>query len=101
MQSIERLLPLVKLQFDMKEFEEQQTVSNSTALQLFECILFPIISREDCYQIVCNKLGTHLYELNSFEIGEFVNCFGLFSDHLKLKIEINHQNTNKTLDFFC
>lgn len=56
-----------------------------------EIILYPRISREDCYEIINKKLGTTFYDLISFKLIPCSDLAGFLGDYFKLNIKIRYQ----------
>lgn len=75
-------------------------INSKFSMQVLECISSPRLSREDCYQIVFNKIGTNDYELITFELKPFVGSRGYLGEHFKVTIDIKHENKLKQLSFF-
>lgn len=82
------ILPYIKLEAVIKIMQEGNIPLTSSLVQLFECIKCPKLLREDCYQIMFNKIGSKNCEVIKFELNPLVEGFGFLGDHYKLKITI-------------
>ncbi|KAJ8970864.1 hypothetical protein NQ314_000988, partial [Rhamnusium bicolor] len=70
-------------------------------LEVYECILYPNLSREDCYKIIRNKIGACEYEFLIWKLTPVDQRSGFLGDYFNLKINIKQDNENKTLHLFA
>lgn len=92
--------PYLKLELAIKQLRKGLIPSKESLKQLFECILYPKVSRDDCHTIIFNKIGTFNYELLKFVLKPLDDGWGILGDHFKLEITIKHEDMNKIHYFF-
>lgn len=73
----------------------------TSVLEVNECILYPNLSRENCYRIIKNKVGSSDYTLLNYKLIPLQEREGYFGDYFKLKIEIEHNDEVQFLHFFA
>lgn len=98
---IRDILPYLKLKKALNNMQRSVIPSRSSLVQLLECILYPKISREDCHQIVYNKLQDNNYDLITYKLKPFDGAIGFLGDHFKLEISIKQNDSEKELGFFA
>ncbi|CAG9827576.1 unnamed protein product [Diabrotica balteata] len=97
------LLPFVKLNVALKSLElpSKNTITLKSMLQeLNEHIVSPVLSREDCYEIIAAKLGTNDVDLISFEVDYLDSSMGFMGEYAKLKILVCRFQKEETHKFF-
>ncbi|XP_050509385.1 uncharacterized protein LOC126886471 [Diabrotica virgifera virgifera] len=97
------LLPFVKLQVlkDMSENEKNSEKSKVGLMELYETVLYPNITREDCYEIIKNKKVDYKdVEFVDFEIKPVDEKNGFLGDYFKLKIYIKINEKNELHQLF-
>lgn len=100
-QLVKVLLPYIKLKIVIKQLQKTGYVENSTLQELHECISCPKLLREDCYQIIKNKIGPSKYDLLDFELIPFEENAGLLGTYFNLNITIKQDDIEKVLVFFA
>ncbi|KAJ8920881.1 hypothetical protein NQ315_015674 [Exocentrus adspersus] len=69
--------------------------------EINECVLYPKLSREDCYKIVQSKIGSSEYKFLNYKLIAVDERKGFLGDYYKLSIEIQQNGSNKLLQFFA
>ncbi|KAJ3653630.1 hypothetical protein Zmor_012870 [Zophobas morio] len=92
--SVHYFLPLVKL-------EAARLHQNETALEeLKEILNCPVVSKEDCYTIVKNRLVTTNYTFVSFKVTPLDNVSGFMGQYHNLQVKILHLCEETTISCF-
>ena len=86
-------LPIIKLEKALRFKNHQFSAA------LHETLTCPILSREDCYTIVTNKLKSPNFKLISFVVTPLDKANGYLGTYHKLTIKIFHQ-TEQTINCF-
>lgn len=73
---------------------------NKSAVKLENVLTNHILSEEDCFAIVSNRLGSLDYNLLDYKINGFEEVSGYLGDHFTLKINISSQIGKEELGFF-
>ncbi|CAG9827123.1 unnamed protein product [Diabrotica balteata] len=68
--------------------------------EVYECIRYPKILREDCYQIIRNKLETQKVTFLGFKVEQSHEKNGECSDYYRLNIDVAEKNHIYTHKFF-
>lgn len=69
--------------------------------EIFECLLYPRLLRENCYQIVFNRIKSTKYEFKHFKCVPLVEGKGFLGEYLKVKMTIKRNNFEEAFDFFA
>ncbi|RZC39560.1 EcKinase, DUF1679, APH and/or Choline kinase domain containing protein [Asbolus verrucosus] len=93
--SASHILPLIKLETILR-----CTQGNNSIEEFKEIISCPILTREDCYIIVKNKIGTTNYKFLSFTVTPLDQVNGYLGDYHKLQIKIIYNSEDKTINCF-
>lgn len=83
-----------------RNIERYQPIRTSI-LEVYECILYPNLSREDCYTILKNKVGSSDYKFLNYKLIPLQEREGYLGDYFKLKIEIEHNGEVKLSHLFA
>lgn len=94
--SCKLLLPTNKLR--SAYFSEEQTERIITKLEIV--LRNNMLSEEDCFTILHNKLNSCDYTLKSFAVSGFSERAGFLGDHFNLKINICRKCKEEQLSFF-
>lgn len=94
-------LPYLKLKLMAKQLKENEIPLKQSLLELFECVACPKILREDCYQIVRNKVVSDDYEFIKFDLVPIEEKLGCVSAYFLLNITVKHKDIEKVLTFFA
>lgn len=70
-------------------------------VKLYEIVLYTNLSREDCYRIVKNKIGSSNYEFLSWQLTPVELRSGFLGDYYKLLINIKRNDKMQSLNFFA
>ncbi|CAH1099694.1 unnamed protein product [Psylliodes chrysocephalus] len=98
-QVVRKLIPFVKLSMVS---DQLTSVNIEQALQeLYEIILYPNISREDCYEIIRNKIGTTNVDFVDFQVKPVNEKFGVMADYYRLKIDVKENGEQNTHHLFA
>jgi thiamine kinase-like enzyme len=100
--AVHHFLPLIKLErvLLMKEKRNQDQLLAEAEQALREVLIYPLLSREDCYVIVKNKIGTTSFELESFEVTPLSDVSGFLGEYHRLQIKVIHLSEEKTINCF-
>ncbi|KAJ3653636.1 hypothetical protein Zmor_012876 [Zophobas morio] len=81
-------LPVVKLQAALHH-------QNETSVQeLKESLAYPLLSKEDCYVIVENKIGTKNYKFVSYQVTPLSDVSGFLGEYHRVEIKIDQSTIN-------
>ncbi|XP_063922479.1 uncharacterized protein LOC135136925 [Zophobas morio] len=87
-------LPVVKLQAALHH-------QNETSVQeLKEILAYPLLSKEDCYVIVKNKIRTTNYQFLCYKVTPLSDVSGFLGQYHKLQIKIRLQLDETTVNCF-
>jgi thiamine kinase-like enzyme len=100
--AVHHFLPLIKLEtvLLMQEKRCQGKLVAEAEQALKEVLTCSLLSREDCYVIVKNKMGTTSYELESFEVTTLRDVSGFLGEYHRLQIKVIHLSEEKTINCF-
>ncbi|XP_018572723.2 uncharacterized protein LOC108912050 [Anoplophora glabripennis] len=108
---LHKFLPFVKLDIlkqccqafinetSRKKLKQYETI-RVAILEIIECVSHPNLSREDCYKILKNKIGSSDYRLLNYRLIPLQEREGYLGDYFKLKIEVEYAGTVKLLHLF-
>lgn len=112
---IKTVIPYVKLDllsFYLKQLNEEKEnntkhnvgenlkVIYELISELYEHVVSPKITREECYKIVRDAMGTN-YESLNYELTDQEGLLGLIGQYSKLKITITQKNKDKVFRLFA
>ncbi|XP_056644716.1 uncharacterized protein LOC130450374 [Diorhabda sublineata] len=101
---VTNLLPYVKLQvvkYISEQEKKEEDKLKASLMELYETVLHPNISREDCYEIIQNKLGDFdTVEFTDFEIKPVDEKKGFLGEYFILKIHVINQQQSEQHQFF-
>lgn len=98
------LIPFAKLEVLYtlwKELDDNKDEIEIVSSELCEHFQHPNVSREECYQILRNKLGTSDYQFMNFHIKKLDERPGFLGDYFRLNITINFQNNWQVVHLFA
>ncbi|XP_023024016.2 uncharacterized protein [Leptinotarsa decemlineata] len=105
---IRKCLPLIKLELVQKLLKKYLAakVQYSSGLkiaigELYECVCFTRILREECYVIAKKKLGTSDFDLKKIDLLDMDERGGSLGSYAKLKIFVEHAGKPTVLQFFA
>lgn len=98
---VKSYIPFLKLETLIENIRKEIIVPKSVVSEAFECILFPSVLREDCYQVIFNKIESCNYDFIGFELKCFEDALGFVGEHRQLKITIKHDNMERDFIFFA
>ncbi|CAH1099695.1 unnamed protein product [Psylliodes chrysocephalus] len=98
-QVVRKLIPFVKLSIVSEQLTSKVDIKQALQ-ELNEVILYPNISREDCYEIIRNKFGTTNVDFVDFKVEPVNERFGVMADYYRLKINIKENGKLNTQHFF-
>lgn len=96
-QSCGSLLPSTKL----RHLYDSVQLGNKLPVDRLEALINEqVLSEEDCFTILNNKLGSSQYELKGFQVEPFAEKCGFLGDHFTLTTHVVHEGLEKQLRFF-
>ncbi|CAH1099691.1 unnamed protein product [Psylliodes chrysocephalus] len=96
---VRKLIPYVKLSVVSDQLTSSFNIEQALQ-ELYEIILYPNISREDCYEVIRNKFGTTNVDFVDFQIKPVNERYGFMGDYFRLKINIIENGEENTLHLF-
>ncbi|XP_028141424.2 uncharacterized protein LOC114335391 [Diabrotica virgifera virgifera] len=103
MNLVRNMLPFVKLEVLVQRvcLKSVDFVDLKEAIEeVFECLIYPKILREDCYQIIRNKLKKKEVDFLKFKVEQSHEKNGECSDYYKLSIDLEENHHVCTHKFF-
>ena len=92
--SVHYVLPLIKLEATILD------QNDTTTQELEEILNCQLLSRENCYVIVKNKLGTTNYDFLRYQVTPLSDVSGFLGEYHKAEIKILHLSQENTIDTF-
>lgn len=97
------LLPVVKLRLavELVKDDSAQKKLQELSTNLENYFKYPILSQEDIYEIVQNKLSSNIYDLLDYKLNPLSEINGHLGEYFHLTIQLRHENEIKQFNLFA